>query len=47
MEGSGELYDELIAFRGLDDRDLENFYLVAEYVAAAQKFGVPLPSVEE
>ena len=47
VEGSGELYDELIAFRGLDDRDLENFYLVAEYVAAAQKFGVPLPSVEE
>lgn len=47
VEGSGELYDELIAFRGLDDRDLENFYLVAEYVAAAQKFGVSLPSVKE
>lgn len=47
VEGSGELYDELIAFRGLDDRDLENFYLVAEYVAAAQRFGVPLPPVEE
>ena len=43
VEGSGELYDELVAFRGVDDKDLENFYLVAEYVSNAQKFGVPLP----
>lgn len=31
--GKGEtVYDDLFAFRGLDAQDLENFFLVAEYV---------------
>lgn len=33
VEGSSLLWDELFAFRGLDKDDLNNFYLVAEYVA--------------
>ena len=31
VEGSEEIYDDLFAFRGLDERDLDNFFLVAEY----------------
>lgn len=31
VEGSNELYDELFAFRGLDEKDLDNYFLVAEY----------------
>lgn len=27
-----EIYDDLFAFRGLDEKDLENFFLVAQYV---------------
>lgn len=38
VEGSSLLWDELFAFRGLDKDDLNNFYLVAEYVACTQKF---------
>jgi len=40
VEGSGLLWDELFAFRGLDEDDLHNFYLVAEYIACVQKFGM-------
>ena len=38
VEGSSLLWDELFAFRGLDADDLENFYLVAEYVACLRRF---------
>ena len=31
------IYDDLFAFRGLDEDDLENFVLVAEYVNLIQK----------
>lgn len=27
-----KIYDDLFAFRGLDEEDLENFFLVAQYV---------------
>ena len=27
-----EIYDDLFLYRGLDQKDLENFFLVAEYV---------------
>ena len=37
VEGSSELCDELFAYRGLDKIDLNNFYLVAEYVACLLK----------
>lgn len=32
VEGSEKLHDELFAFRGLDESDLNNFFLVAEYI---------------
>jgi hypothetical protein len=38
VEGSSLLWDELFAFRGLDDDDLTNFYLVAEYISCLKKF---------
>lgn len=39
VEGSSLLWDELYAFRGLNEKDLANFYSVAEYVACLQRFG--------
>ena len=39
-----DLYDEVFFFRGLDEKDLENFFLVAEYVRAAEKYGLQAPS---
>ncbi len=38
VEGSSLLWDELCAFRGLDEDDLENFYMVAEYVGCLRRF---------
>ena len=38
VEGSSLLWDELFAFRGLDEEDLTNYYLVAEYVACLRRF---------
>lgn len=35
--GSDILSDELIAFQGLDEYDLENFYIVAEYINCLTK----------
>jgi len=40
VEGSSLLWDELFAFRGLDSDDLNNYYLVAEYIACTEKFGI-------
>ncbi|MEN6609365.1 MAG: hypothetical protein ABFC24_00850 [Methanoregulaceae archaeon] len=40
VEGSSQLWDELFAFRGLDEEDLNNFYLVAEYVACLKNSGM-------
>ena len=31
------IYNDLFAFRGLDEDDLENFILVAEYMSLIQK----------
>lgn len=31
-EGSSILYDELIAFTGLDEYDISNYFLVAQYI---------------
>ena len=39
-----DLYDEVFFFRGLDEKDLENFFLVAEYVKAAEKYGLQVLS---
>ena len=38
VEGSSLLWDELCAFRGLDEEDLKNYYQVAEYVACLKRF---------
>ena len=38
VEGSSLLWDDLFAFRGLDEEDLGNYYLVAEYVACLRRF---------
>lgn len=40
VEGSSLLWDELFAFRGLDEDDLTNFYLVAEYISCVRKSGM-------
>jgi hypothetical protein len=40
VEGSSLLWDELFAFHGLNETDLENYYLVAEYVACLERFGM-------
>lgn len=39
VEGSSLLWDELTAYQGLDEADLQNFYLVAEYVSCLRRFG--------
>lgn len=39
VEGSSLLWDEICAFRGLDHEDLENYYLVAEYIACVKTYG--------
>ena len=40
VEGSDLLWDELFSFRGLDEEDLENPYLVSEYVGCRRRFGL-------
>jgi len=40
VEGSSRLWDELYAFRGLNENDLNNYYSVAEYVACLTRFGL-------
>lgn len=39
LEGSTLLWDELCAFQGLDEMDLQNYVCVAEYILALKKFG--------
>ncbi len=40
VEGSSLLWDELFAFCGLDEMDLNNVYLVAEYVTCLKRFSL-------
>lgn len=40
VEGSSYLYDELIAFTGLDNEDLTNYFLVAQYIKCKEKFNI-------
>ena len=47
VEGSRELWDELFAFRGLDETDLENYYLVAEYIHSLRKFDLLAKVISE
>lgn len=48
VEGSSMLWDELYAFRGLDEKDLQNPYCVAEYRPQAEVIGIDFsPSMIE
>ncbi len=38
VEGSTMLGDELRAFQGVDEKDLENYVVVADYIRALQRF---------
>jgi len=40
VEGSSRLWDELCAFRGLDEAEMGNYCRVAEYVSALRRFGL-------
>ncbi|MFA9378358.1 MAG: hypothetical protein ACERKZ_16680 [Lachnotalea sp.] len=39
VEGNSMLWDELCAFQGLDEVDIQNFFCVAQYVACLKRFG--------
>ena len=39
VEGSTMLWDELCAFQGVDEKDLENDAVVADHISALQRFG--------
>lgn len=39
VEGSTMLWDELCAFRGIDELDLQNYVCVAEYIKCLKRFG--------
>ncbi|WP_195199634.1 hypothetical protein [Faecalispora jeddahensis] len=39
-EGSTMLWDEMYAFRGLDEEDLKNYVRVAQYILALKRFGL-------
>lgn len=40
VEGSGLLWDNLLTFSGLDGQDLNNVFLVAQYVQCLEKRGL-------
>lgn len=40
VEGSSMLWDELCAFQGLDEKDIQNTYCVAEYISCLRRFGL-------
>jgi hypothetical protein len=40
VEGSSMLWDELYVFRGLDEKDIQNPYCVAEYISCLKRFGL-------
>ncbi|MDP4153807.1 MAG: hypothetical protein Q8865_10305 [Bacillota bacterium] len=38
VEGSTMLWDELCAFRGVDEADIQNYFCVAQYIACLKRF---------
>jgi hypothetical protein len=38
VEGSSMLWDELYSFQGLDEKDIQNPYCVAEYISCLDRF---------
>lgn len=47
VEGSSLLWDDLYAFRGLNETDLSNFYCVAEYIFCLKRFGLLAEALAE
>ena len=43
VEGCDQLADEMTAFLGLDEQDLDNFFLVASYIRSLRRLDLPLP----
>ncbi|MCI2161864.1 MAG: hypothetical protein LKK39_08120 [Oscillospiraceae bacterium] len=39
VEGSTMLWDELCAFQGVDEKDLQNYVCAAEYIHSLKRFG--------
>lgn len=39
VEGNSMLWDELCAFQGVDKKDIDNPYCVAQYIACLKRFG--------
>lgn len=39
IEDDESLWDEICAFQGLDEDDIKNYYLVAEYISCLKKCG--------
>lgn len=39
VEGSTMLWDELCAFQGIDEKDLKNYVVVADYINSLKRFG--------
>lgn len=40
VEGSTMLWDELYAFRGLDEKDLQNYVCVGQYISCLKRFAL-------
>lgn len=40
VEGSSLLWDELYAFRGLDEKDIQNYFCAGEYISCLKKYGL-------
>lgn len=40
VEGSTLLWDEICAFQGVDEKDLCNYVIVAQYIKALKRFGM-------
>lgn len=40
VEGSNYLYEELIAYIGLDKEDMKDYYLVSQYIKCKEKFEI-------
>lgn len=47
VEGSTMLWDEIYAFRGLDEKDLQNYVCVAQYISCLQRFNLLQDTLSE
>lgn len=39
IQKAAEIYDELFLFRGLDEKDINNYFLTAQYIQCQRKDG--------